>query len=205
LSQAPIGVSSTSRHHDAFYSPILPGIGRALVAVYLSRPNSIVVAAVRDPSTDTSRSLTSLPKHETSKLIIVKLDSSSDSDAVAAVETLVCVDSISHLDVVVANAGIFEAPGPTDQLRIEDVRKHIDVNGIAPLLLFQATEGLMRKAEKQPKFVLVGAALASLTQMEHFATQPWVAYGASKTLANYFVRKMHFENDWLIAFTIHPG
>jgi norsolorinic acid ketoreductase len=34
---------------------------------------------------------------------------------------------------------------------------------------------------------------------------PVTAYGASKATLNYIVRKIHFENEHLIAFPISPG
>lgn len=41
--------------------------------------------------------------------------------------------------------------------------------------------------------------------MMKFMPIPAAAYGASKAAINYITRKIHFENDWLIAFFIHPG
>ena len=34
---------------------------------------------------------------------------------------------------------------------------------------------------------------------------PMGAYGVSKTAAHYLVRKIHFENEGLIAFAVDPG
>ncbi|KAL5330058.1 hypothetical protein ACEPPN_003582 [Leptodophora sp. 'Broadleaf-Isolate-01'] len=34
---------------------------------------------------------------------------------------------------------------------------------------------------------------------------PSLAYGISKAAANYFVRKMHFEERGVVAVAVHPG
>jgi norsolorinic acid ketoreductase len=34
---------------------------------------------------------------------------------------------------------------------------------------------------------------------------PTLAYGVSKAGANYFVRKVHFEHDGIVALAVHPG
>jgi norsolorinic acid ketoreductase len=34
---------------------------------------------------------------------------------------------------------------------------------------------------------------------------PATALGISKAALNFLVRKIHFENDWLVAFPLHPG
>lgn len=34
---------------------------------------------------------------------------------------------------------------------------------------------------------------------------PSLAYGVSKAAANYFVRKVHFEEKGIVAMAVHPG
>jgi norsolorinic acid ketoreductase len=34
---------------------------------------------------------------------------------------------------------------------------------------------------------------------------PALAYGVSKAAANFFVRKVHFEHEDVVALAIHPG
>lgn len=48
------------------------------------------------------------------------------------------------------------------------------------------------------------SALATITGME---LRPFSmsAYGASKAFGNYFIRKIHFENEGLVAFAMDPG
>jgi norsolorinic acid ketoreductase len=179
------------------------GIGHALLKSYLSRPNHIVVGSVRDPSTEASKALSQLPKAEGSKLILIKIESSSPTDAAAAVESLTPEHGITKLNLVVANAGISGCFGPVATLNVEDTKKMLNVNAISPVYLFQAVVFLLRKAEK-PKFVVITSVASSIGSMEHI---PFTLtnYGVSKAAVNYITRRIHFENEWLIAFPISPG
>ncbi|MCJ1393950.1 hypothetical protein MMC18_006827 [Xylographa bjoerkii] len=179
------------------------GIGRGLLEVYLSRPNSTVVAGVRDPSNDTSKSLNSVAVGKGSKLIIVKLDSLSETDAKSAVQLLKSEHGIDHLDVVIANSGIANYYGSALETPISELRDHINVNTIGSLVLFQATWSLLQVSQS-PKFILVSTGIASLGMMEHIP-MPTTAYGSSKAAANYIVLKIHYENPQLTIFPLHPG
>ena len=53
------------------------GIGYDFVAKYLNRPNTTVIATVRDPGSSEADSLRSLPKAEGSSVIVVKIESTS--------------------------------------------------------------------------------------------------------------------------------
>lgn len=72
------------------------GIGKALLDVYVARPNTTVIAAVRDVPKST-KDLASAPVHSSSKLIIVKIDSTSDSDPAAAVSELASKHNITKI------------------------------------------------------------------------------------------------------------
>lgn len=63
--------------------------------------------------------------------------------------------SITHLDHVFANAGILppESLIPTSTLDISWIRQSLEINTIAPILLYQATKPLLDRAEN-PKFVV---------------------------------------------------
>jgi norsolorinic acid ketoreductase len=59
-------------------------------------------------------------------------------------------------------------------------------------------------ASKTPRFVVVSTELGSIG----FQSQrpiPDVAYGMSKAAVNFFVNKIHPEEEAIIAFPIHPG
>lgn len=187
------------------------GIGKGLVASLLLRPNTTIIACVRDPLAPAAQILHNLPRcaEGSSKLIVVKLDSTQDSDAKNVVEEIqtVCIyltyltylryipkvtylpcirkdnlisyipipfdeqqqkkdhltnpllslqtHSITHLDHVFANAGILppESLTPTSSLDISWIRQSLEINTIAPILLYQATKPLLDRAEN-PKFVV---------------------------------------------------
>ena len=138
-----------------------------------------------------------------SKVITVKLDSTSKSDAKAAVEELKVKYGIEKLDVVIANAGISKNYATVLGSSPEDFLDHFNVNTIGPVLLFQATWSLLDRVEA-PKFVVLSSIIGTIGGMEKVPL-PAVAYGVSKAAINYVSRKLHFEHEKLIVVPIHPG
>ncbi|OQE43135.1 hypothetical protein PENCOP_c003G08279 [Penicillium coprophilum] len=179
------------------------GIGRGLVEKLLARPNTTVVAAVRDPVGASSQSLESLSKNDSSRLIVVKIDSKSPTDPAAAVETLQTEHGIDQIDVVIANAGICEDLSPISEISVPVIHEHIEVNAYGPIYLFQAAYPLLKKGKK-PTFVGVGSPLGSIAGMEQ---RPYscAAYGSSKAMLHWIVRKIHFENEDFVSFVADPG
>lgn len=179
------------------------GIGRVMAAAYLLRPAHTVIAAVRDPSSGQARSLTSLPRGESSSLILAKIDSASDDDALSAVESLTFQHNVDHIDLVVANAGISNYFGAARVTPPKEVMEHYRINVLGPLLLFQATAPLLLKA-KQPKFVTISSGAGSIDGVERLKVEN-TAYGASKAALNFVTRRIHAENEGVIAFPLNPG
>ena len=133
------------------------GLGRGLASVYLSRPNHVVIAATRNPNDAPSKSLANLPKGEGSKLIIVKIDSKSESDPAAAVKEIEA-QGIDYLDIVIANAGIAAVFPTVADLKISDIAEHTSVNTFGVVLLYQATVALLRQsANPNPKWMTMGS------------------------------------------------
>jgi norsolorinic acid ketoreductase len=81
--------------------------------------------------------------------------------------------------------------------------EHVNVNAAGVVRLFQAVLPLLQKST-QPKFVVISTGAATIGRMEH-VQYPICSYGASKTMVNHITRRIHFENENLIAFPIHPG
>jgi norsolorinic acid ketoreductase len=181
----------------------MPGIGQGIVRSLLLRPYTTIIAGVRDPANAAAKALNDLPTAPNTKLIIVKIDSLSETDAHAAVHLLQSEHEVEKLDVVIANAGIAKHASPASEIPIAEMRNHFEVNAIGPLILFQATKPLLGRSS-QPKFVVVTSRAGSIGRLD-FGQLPVVAYGSSKAAVNYIVRKIHFENMDLIAFPIHPG
>lgn len=184
--------------------PHFPGIGEGFVKKYLSRPNTTLIGTVRDPAGVEGQALTKLPAALGSKVILVKVESTSETDAKDAIYTLSSHD-ISHIDTVIASAGIFRSDAfrKVCEMKTSDLLEHVDVNAAGMIRLFQATLPLLRKADK-PIFMAVSSIVATLGGMEH---SPYTlgSYGASKAALNFLVRCIHFEQPELIAFAVHPG
>ena len=203
ISGANKGKNTTRSQSHTPLNPCL-GIGRSLVTSYLSQRGNTVIATVRDPTGPSSRSLAEIPKASGSTLIVVKIESTSHQDAKKAVQTLDSKYQISTIDVVIANAATEnQIYGPLSAVDPAQVEAHISVNTIGPLLLFQAVLPLLQRSP-EPKFVLLGSPLGSIGGMEN-RPLPMGAYGVSKAAAHYLVRKIHFENEWLVAFAVDPG
>lgn len=183
------------------------GIGRGLVKTFLAKPSFTVIVGVRDPSHPTSKSLGDLPKGEGSKLIIVKLDSSVQSDATEAVAVLKRDYNINSLDIAIANAGIALDGRLVRETPIDNIKKHFEVNTIGPIVLFQAIADLLQ-ASSNPTFIAISTLIGSIGSMEQLVGLPVSAgspYGGSKAALNWFIRRLHFEEPWLTSFVFHPG
>ena len=178
------------------------GIGLGLTAALLKRPDTIVVAAVRNPSS--AASLSQLPTASSSRVIIVKIDSQALEDPANAVAELQSKHDITKLDTVIANAGISDIYAPAATTSIAETQRHMEVNFIGPLVLFQAVLPLLEKSTN-PKFVGITSGIGSIADMGRWAQIPVTSYGASKAALNYFLRKAHFENEKLTIYALSPG
>jgi len=177
------------------------GLGLGLAETFLARPNTILIAGIRNPSNSESvASLKALPLGDSSKLIIIKIDSLSETDAAVAVKQIQTEHGITTLDVVIANSGISNHVGPLLTTPISEMRSHFEVNTIGPLALFQATAPLLEAAEG--KFFVMSSAAGSIGDM---LPMPVTAYGASKAAVNFIVRKIHFEHPRITAVALTPG
>lgn len=178
------------------------GLGRALISTFLARSSVTIIAAVRSPSHETSKSLESLPKGSNSQLILTQYDAQNEKDA-ANLPSVLKKEKVSHLDIVIANAGIANDYNSIASVPIKTFKDHVEINAYGPLLLFQAVKPLLDKAN-QPKFIALGSPLGSIGGME-LRPYPMGAYGASKAMLHYIMRKIHFENETLISFPVDPG
>jgi norsolorinic acid ketoreductase len=183
------------------------GIGRALVASYLLRPNHTVVAAVRDPSHATSASLPELAVAEGSKLIVQKLNSLSEEDF-ANLPGGLAAQGVTKLDVVVANAGHSSGFKNILEITPENLKYDFEVNTITNLRVFQALWPLVEKstAESGKKWVMMTSALGSI-DLQDKINWPVTSYGISKAGINFLARKvsLDFKEQGLLAIALHPG
>ncbi|KAF2841762.1 NAD(P)-binding protein [Patellaria atrata CBS 101060] len=177
------------------------GIGKALVEEYLLRPNCTVIGTVRD-STKYDE-LKSSPTADGSRLLLVSIENTSQSDPAKAVEEINAA-GIDHVDIVIANAGLSPTPGPLDTYDIQDIMDAFTINTASPILLFQAVKPLLEKS-RAPKWLSISSGAASIGKLEVHGAHFVSAYGISKAGLNFFTVAVHAANPNLIAFAIHPG
>ena len=168
-----------------------------------------MIAAVREPASSSSKSLKDLPKSSSSRLILVKIESSSPTDADEAVATLQREHGITSLDVVIANAGIANSYPPVHEALAKNMLEHYTVNVVGVVTLFRAVRPLLLETiakGKQPKFVTMSSSAGSIGAQDR-APVPNAAYGPSKAALNWITIKIHLENTdlGLNTFAIHPG
>ncbi|KAH8684204.1 hypothetical protein BGZ60DRAFT_366304 [Tricladium varicosporioides] len=179
------------------------GLGRGLLEALIQRPDTTIVAGVRNPDDTSSKSLTSLPAATGSRVVVVAIESTDPSSAKKAVENISEKHGINKLDIVIASAGISKYYGLASVTPIEEVKEHFEVNTIGALILFQATLPLLTSSSG-PIFVALSTGIGSIGEMGNLPL-PATAYGISKVALNYLVRKIHFENPEITAFVISPG
>jgi norsolorinic acid ketoreductase len=181
------------------------GIGKAMVGTFLLRPNTVVVATVRDPKHETSQSLLELPVGTGSQIHVLTLDSATAASGFPSLAADLAGVGVDRLDVVIANAGTTAGFPPTLEARSTEPRDDFVVNALAPLELFRATWPLLKK-DGQKKFVLITSSVGSIKLQE---TEPFpsVSYGMSKAAVNWMGKKIsvEFKKDGLKVGLIHPG
>ncbi|KAK5992005.1 Norsolorinic acid ketoreductase nor1 [Cladobotryum mycophilum] len=186
---------------NVFITGVSRGLGKALAATYLSRPNHLVIGSVRDLAA--AKELDSLPVAEGSKLSLVKIEVTKSTDFADAVKKIQG-EGVEKLDLVIANAGISGKIGGVAAAQLDDVREVFEVNVVGVVALFQATLPLLTKSES-PKWVSIGTISGTIGGMEQIAAFPTVPYGISKAGLNFATRAIHFNHPNLTAFVIHPG
>ncbi|KAG4033917.1 hypothetical protein MFRU_004g04130 [Monilinia fructicola] len=179
------------------------GLGRGLLEALSQRPNTTIIAGVRDLSSPTSKSLFDVPAASNSRIIPIGISSTDDLSPSHAIQILQSTHGIESIDVVIANAGISNYYGQASETPLSEMRSHFEVNTIGVLTLYQATLPLLLKSP-QPIFVALSTGIASIGGMGELRV-PATAYGASKAALHYVVRKIHFENEKLTAFLLSPG
>ncbi|OGM49490.1 hypothetical protein ABOM_001627 [Aspergillus bombycis] len=178
------------------------GIGLGFVKFYLSGQDNVVIACVR-PSQIRAISLQSIPTGPGSRLVVIPMESDSILSIAQGVH-LIKENGISRIDVVIANAGISQATCPMSSVALSDIQRHIEVNAYGPLFLFREVLELLKSSDV-PKFVYISTFAASTGSVQLMPDVPIGTYGASKALANYFMRRLSLENKPICIFSLAPG
>ncbi len=199
------------------------GLGKGFVQRYLETPSHTVIAANRNPEHPSSEELANLPKASGSSLIVVKVDASSDTDALDAARELQ-KQGIDHLDVVIANAAIAEGFPRVEDTSAEGLLRHVNINTCGVLRLYQATIPLLRRAAS-PKFATISSLggsievsrqikqefiyyccfLAKIGISQDLLPFPNGMYGPTKAAVNWLTKKINAEEENLAAFALSPG
>ncbi|KAJ5156272.1 hypothetical protein N7492_009075 [Penicillium capsulatum] len=195
------------------------GIGKGILQIYLNKPDHLVVAANRDPSHPTSQALSDLPMAEGTTLEIIQLDALSPTDPANAVKEL-AVKRITHIDILIANAGIAISWPKVIDVTTEDIQKHVDVNIYGFVRLYQAFRAVLKKA-KAPKWVTIGSSsafftfpfpiiprslyLADHTPSRNFIPMQNASYAPTKAVQHWYTKAISVEDPWLNAFPVDPG
>ncbi|KAF8171706.1 NAD(P)-binding protein [Pholiota molesta] len=179
------------------------GIGLALVDAIASKDHSaIIYAGVRDPSRagGASQLKELVPKYP-GRIEIVKYVA-GDKEGNEAIATEIKA-KYGRVDTVIANAAIANYIGKVHETPGDEFQEHFAVNVLGPIVLFQSIRDVL-KASALPRFVPISSGAGSVAAIQPGGMDIAV-YGTSKAALNWVTRKIHFENEWLIAFPQCPG
>lgn len=182
------------------------GIGRNLLAAYVSRDDVLAIAAFRDgPDSDPAKDLQTIPTGKGSKIISVKYDAGSETSAQEMVSYLASEYNITSLDIVIANAGILKQWGPVREVASEDILEHFTIHTLGPIRLYKATAPLLDKSQQTPKFFIISSALGSNALMNDYAPMKLIAYGMAKAAVNFAASRIHREEEKIVVVPVQPG
>ena len=185
------------------------GIGYGLAGLVLARPNTTLIALVRDPEHETSRSLYAVAKAENTRVIVLPYEAMDPDSAAHAIATAQQNYGIDHIDVVIANAGGMSWRGPTVSVPASEIHKAITLNTISPLLLFKASVHLLQAPSPlragPAKFFAISSGTASLAMIPAMGHAQTVSYGLSKTALNHLIRKLSTEYTDIVIELLTPG
>lgn len=174
-----------------------------LVAKYLARPQTTVVATVRDLSSENASQLRSIKCRQGSKVIVLPLDFDIQSAAADAIAMLREKYDIQRLDIAISNAGICNTWARVEDVTDSDAMAHLEVNTLGLLRLFRAVIPLLNEVD-EPKLVYISSELASMGRLGQSSSLT-ASYGMSKAAGNYLIEKINSEHDKLVAFSVSPG
>jgi NAD(P)-dependent dehydrogenase (short-subunit alcohol dehydrogenase family) len=184
------------------------GLGLGLVATYLARPSTTVIATVRSTTAATALQSAAgkIVKGANSKLYIAQIDLSNlGTPESIRTQILAATDGqVGHINTLIHSAGMCPPTmAPTLGVTAADLKECFEVNAIAPLLIFQALFPLMHTATP-PRFIAISSSVGSIAGME---PMPAGAYGPSKAALNYLVKSLHvqMEVSGLVSVALHPG
>ncbi|KAB5577880.1 hypothetical protein GE09DRAFT_534124 [Coniochaeta sp. 2T2.1] len=182
------------------------GIGLSLVSHLLARPNTTVLALYRATSPPPNPFSSLLPpSHPSSTLIPLPLPTIPPSSTASLASLL--PSSITHIDVVISNAGGTSGFNSIADTSAQDMLYDFTLNAVGMADLFRVAWPLLEKSEREvKKFVVISSSVGSIKGLgeENF---PAAAYGMSKAAANWWGRKLalDYKGKGLGVGILHPG
>ncbi|PQE26865.1 toxin biosynthesis ketoreductase protein [Rutstroemia sp. NJR-2017a BVV2] len=183
------------------------GIGHNLTRALLLRPSTTIIATTRTPSP----TLSHLPTHPTSTLIPLPLTFTPSS--LSALPSLLAQHGIQKIHILILNAGQATSFHSVAETSLDEMREHFEVNTLFPVALWQVLRPFFGvgesvgmeegKGQGVRKIIYISSSLGSIAGME--SGVPSLAYGVSKAGGDYFVRKVHFEEEGVVSLALHPG
>ncbi|KAF7325988.1 NAD(P)-binding protein [Mycena kentingensis (nom. inval.)] len=177
------------------------GIGLGLVKTLATRPDVVVFAGARNP---TSASLVELSAAH-SNVHPIKLTLGDEADNAAAIAEI--EKTVGRLDIIISSAGICARNPSTGfaGIPLSEFTEMFQVNTIGMIALFQAAQKLLLASPTgAPVFAYISTGSASISNYLGDAF-PTTAYNVSKLAANYIIRELHAQNPNLVAMAINPG
>ena len=178
------------------------GIGLALLQAYAALPNHTIIAAINyAPSSPEARTMLSIcPLAQNTIIIPIAYDAALLTSAATLVSNL--PPSITHIDIIIANAAINESSAVATQ-SLDQLDQHLRINAIAPLALFQATRSLLLAAAR-PRYIYMSSTAASMSASRGLPF-PIVTVAMSKAAGNAFIVQADGEEERIAFVAVHPG
>ncbi|KAB5535351.1 hypothetical protein GE09DRAFT_358755 [Coniochaeta sp. 2T2.1] len=180
------------------------GIGLSLVSHLLARPRTTVLALYRATSPPPNPFSFLIP-HPSSHLTPLPLPTIPPPSTASLASLL--PPSITHIDVVISNAGGTSGFNSIADTTAHDMLYDFTLNAVGTAELFRVTWPLLEKSTRDvKKFVIVSSSVGSIEGLgeENF---PAAAYGMSKAAVNWWGRKLalDYKGEGLGVGILHPG
>jgi NAD(P)-dependent dehydrogenase (short-subunit alcohol dehydrogenase family) len=173
------------------------GLGLEFTRQYLKRGDRVIAGVRARPS----EALVALSRAWPGQLETLVLDMQRPGDFAAQVDSLTARHAC--VDLLVNNAGVLNPGERFGNLQVEPFETCYRVNAVAPLLLTQALQSLLRVAQR-PRVMNVSSVLGSLARVDHAGTY---SYNMSKAALNMATRliALAVQEDRIACVAVHPG
>ena len=180
------------------------GIGYELVRQYsAAHPSNIILATARDPST--AAALTAFAATHPN-VHVLPLDTGSEASIEASLALVPA--SVTHLDLLYNNAGVFGVPTPLPQLTAAPINELLQVNTTGPLIVTRTYLPLLLAASPHPHTPTV-ISITSELGATHLAkpVADWgvIPYGASKAALNFINLALSVAVPDVTFLAVSPG